>query len=127
MANDIKIKLKWLCGYETLKFDTPDGDLDKNQYAINPNGGYFIRRHPKNNFNFVSVEKLDAIGMKRVKILEEKAYYNEFELPDKRTLRIPTTGEEYWKVGKVKDYPQPQKEVTDTEIKEITKDDKLWQ
>lgn len=132
-----KTKLKWLVSYETLKFDTSDGDLGKNQFA-RWKGQTYVRQHPKNNHQFIifgisntnetETETLDTTGMEEVQVIDERgAYYDEFRLPDGRTLRVPSTKKKYWDTAKIANHPQPSKEVSTEEINEITKDDGLWQ
>ena len=134
--------LKWRRSYQTIKFDTPDGDLDKDQFAVNPKGGtfvknsgievnvprWFIRNAPKNNSNFATTDDpKDIDGKTEVGIISfDGAFYDEFVLPDERVYRIPTTNQKYTEVSFVKDTPQPSKIVDDTEILEIIKDDSLW-
>ena len=131
MAQNEKVKLKWLSSYETIKFDSLDGDLGKDEYAKHPlrSDTWFVRKHPKNNFQFlVTKDSADILGKMEIQIADPRgSYYDEFELPDKRTLRIPSTRKEYWDRGELPDAPQPVKEVDDLEIAEIIKDDDLWQ
>ena len=123
------IKLIWAVSYETILFDTVDGDLGKEQYAINPKGGWFVRKHPKNNHQFVNTDNpSDIVEKDEVQIMDMRgAYYNVFNLPNGRSLRIQSTHEKYNGLRYVKDYSQPKKSVADAEIAEITKDDHLWQ
>lgn len=119
-------KLKWRVSYETLKFNTPDGDLDRNQFCRFKNG-HLIRTKPKNNAQFDWVETLNTTGMQEVFVAEERgAYYDEFALPSGRIFRISSTKQKYWDVAKIPNHPQPEKEVTEAEIQEIIKDDHLW-
>ena len=122
----ISYKNKWLSSYETLGFDTPDGDLDFGQYALDENGkGYYIRTKPKNEAQFEHVDlKYDITGLTEVHI-SGKAYYDEFltakgakvlwgETKDKTILsggiiRLPSTGKKYWDTARIKNYPQPER------------------
>ena len=120
----IEYKNKWLGSYETLKFDTLDGDLDFNQYVVQDNG-YYVRTKPKDEAQFEFVETLDTTGMEEVNIVEgEKCYYDEFltakganaiwkeapeEMPSEGILRLPSTGKDYWDTAKIKNYPQPER------------------
>ena len=122
----IEYKNKWLCSYETLKFDTLDGDLDIGQYAVTE-GGYYIRTKPKTESQFEFVKKeYDVSKLKEVRILEgEHCYYDEFLtavgaevlwgisedkiLPSGGKLRLQSTGKKYWDTARIKDYPQPEK------------------
>ena len=123
------MKLKWLISYETIRFDTADGDLDRDEYAVNPKGGWFVRKHPKNNHQFVKTNDPDDIeGKKRVGITDMKgAYYDEFELPDKRRFRTPSSRQKYDGLRYTKRYPHPEKEISSEEINLVTRDDYLWQ
>lgn len=122
------MKLRWIGSYETIKFDTPDGDLDLGQYAVSPKGGFFVRRHPKNNFQFINVEKLnEKIDTQEVHILPgEFMYYDEFELPSKRTLRLPSSQTEYKGLA-VKNAPERQKDLSLADIEKEQADDHKWQ
>lgn len=123
-----KLRLKWLSSYETLKFDTIDGDLDINQFA-RVKGGFYIRTTPKNNSQFTFTTDVELIqGKQEVGILEgENCYYHQFELPDGRLFRELCTRSDYLSLGTTSTTSiQPIKEVTDREIIDITKDDILW-
>jgi hypothetical protein len=137
MPELILYKNKWLCSYETLLFNTPDGDLDTTQYALDGTGtGYYIRTKPKTEAQFdwvplVSDEGVpfDISGLKRVNIRAGHANYDEFltavgatnlwtkdsiyadkdpsQLPSGSVLRVPSTSKKYWDTAQIKDYPQP--------------------
>lgn len=121
------MNLKWRLSYETIKFNTPDGDLSKGQYAVAPKGGFYVRRHPQNNYQFLRAEKLDpTLDIEEVQIVEgESMFYDEFELPNKRILRFPSTQNDYRALA-VKNASGRNKDVTSQEIQEITKDDDKW-
>ena len=111
-----KVKLQWICGYETLLFDTPSGDLEEGQYAISEDGNKVFYRpseRPKEEFNFRAVKagELDVSGMQQVNIIG-KAYYNEFLLPNGKKIRERTTAKAYWDAATIKNHPQPTKEIT---------------
>lgn len=128
-------KLKWLCSYETIKFDTPDGDIHKGQYAV-WEGRHIMRLHPENNHQFTILEAQDdqefdipkmIDGLEEIHVLEgEKMYYDEFELPEGRKLRMPSTQRKYRDLA-VKNAPPRTKTATTQEITEFKKDDHLWQ
>ncbi len=81
-------KNRWLCSYETLLFDTLDGDLGNNQYAEDDQGtGYYVQPD-KNSGNFIHVG-LDfkeshghvvhpITGKELVHVIPGHAYYDEF-------------------------------------------------
>lgn len=84
-------KNKWLSSYETLLFDTKDGDLDADQYAIDETGeGYYIRTKPKDQaqFDYVPIKDdkgnvYDVSKLTEVKIVKDgHAYYDEFLTAD---------------------------------------------
>lgn len=121
-------KLKWLGSYETLKFNTPNGDLGKGQYAIYQ-GRHYVR-YPQDSPRWTILEALDnhtlnipkiIAGLEQVLVVEdEKMYYDEFELPSKKTIRIPINKQEYLDLAK-KDVGQREKNLSNAEIIELEK------
>jgi hypothetical protein len=131
---------KWLCSYETLLFDTTDGDLTTKQYAPDGNGtGYYVRTKPATEAQFERVDlNYKLAGLKQVNIVPyAHAYYDEFltaqgavdlwtpaskyymvdppQLPSGDVIRRPSTGFVYWDTANVKNHPQPIKtEITTT-------------
>ena len=123
---------KWLCSYETLLFNTPDGDLDVTQYALTEDGkGYYIRTNPKTEgqFNWVPLTH-DVSGLTKVQIVPgAHAYYDEFlaavgvtylwssgsqyagfdpsQLPSGSVVRIPSTAAKYNPLRTTPNAPQP--------------------
>ncbi len=81
LSKSISYKNKWLGGYETLKFDTDDGDIGLDEYCVTT-GGYYIRTKPKDESQFEFVETLDTKGLKEVHIIKGHCYYNEFLTAD---------------------------------------------
>lgn len=128
-------KLKWLCSYETIKFDTPDGDIHKGQYAIYE-GRHIMRLHPENNHQFVILEAQDdqdydipkmIEGLEEVQVIVgEKMYYDEFQLPDGRKYREASTQGKYRDLGLRHAGPR-QKTVTKLQIDKIKEGDDQWQ
>ena len=129
--------LKWLCSYETLKFDTPDGELHADEYAIHE-GRHLIRIHPENNEQFTIIEDYNlehtplidvqtaTAGKQLVSVLPgQHMYYDEFALPDGRIFRTKSSKSEYESLAG-KNAGKREKVVTDKEIKDIKKDDDLW-
>jgi len=120
----IEYKNKWLGSYETLKFDTADGDLDFGQYAV-VEGGNLVRTRPKDEAQFDFVEELDTEGLEEVNIIEgEHCYYDEFltakgaeavwaeipkEIPASGIIRIQSTAKKYWDTARIKNHPQPER------------------
>ena len=125
----VKIELpkeSWIHSYETVMFDTPDGDLDIGQYADTPNGnGYFYRITPKESSEFYGASFLhtpdfDVSGMEKVNIVCEKcAYYTEHRDTDGKIIRknyneIGLTPQDYKNLGLVPKYdiPKMKKKIT---------------
>jgi hypothetical protein len=59
-----------------MRFNTPDGELDKGQYAVFIDG-FLVREHPKNNRQPMFKETLDTAGLTEVTFVEEGAWYHE--------------------------------------------------
>lgn len=124
--------------YETLKFNTIDGDLHKGQYAIDANGNYLVRKHPENNYQWIILDPYEVSnipqqiqGLTQVQIIpNEHCYYYEYKLDDgsDRIVRFQITGKKY------KDYEKSGASVlsakpkpTKKQIDDIKKEDDLWQ
>lgn len=130
------MELRWLYSYETVKFDTPDGDLHKGQYA-EFKGNYFIRDHPENNAQPTiyrteddrgnKIDLKDIIkGLEKIEILkDEHMYYDVFELPDGRLYRAQSPKSSYDSL-KVKNSPKVVKSVTEKDILKIKEKDHEW-
>lgn len=128
-------KLKWLCSYETIKFDTPDGDIHRGQYAV-WEGRHIMRLHPENNQQFTILEKIEDVeidipkmieGLEEVHVLDgEKMYYDEFELPDGRKYREASTQKKYRDLA-VKTSEPRKKDATLSQITKFKENDHLWQ
>ena len=94
-----------IVSYETVRFDTSDGDIDLNEYALNPSGGFYIRRVPKDEGNFSivpdSATSSPTVGKQLVSVLCERcAYYQEFQGFDGTKKRIQYTQKAYKDLGK---------------------------
>lgn len=111
--------LKWVASYETISFDTADGDLDLDQYAI-VGDGYYIRTVPKDEGQFIATTSKEAItGKTEIQIACEKCvYYDEFT-DGKRTYRDHSDATKYDKLRAVKDTPQPSKTIFVTPIEAV--------
>ena len=118
--------LTWFRSYETIKFNTPDGDIDVGQYAVSESGRFIFRREQKNNGNTRNEkQKYSIIDLTEVSFdPTERTYYHEFLLPDGRIYREKTTKESYMVINN--NNKNPVKEMTDQDIKKIKDDDKLW-
>lgn len=117
----IPTETRWLVSYETLTFDTGNGDLGMNQYAVDPdtlNGQpiYYIRTEPQSQAGVKATTDATAIqGKQEVAILAKKdennpdctgcSYYSEFQA-GKQTIRVPYQGR-YNDLKEVKNTPQP--------------------
>lgn len=123
---------KWRCSYETYKYDTPDGELHKDQYAFTGTV-YLIRSHPENNNQPTTLDPREDIdwekkiaGLTEVSILpDQHTYYDEFILPDDRIYRVLATKTKYDKL-KTKSQKIANKSLTNAEIVDIKKDDDKW-
>lgn len=114
-------EMKWVVSYETVAFQTIDGDLDFDQYAIgNDEGEYYIREVPKDVGQFTSTTSPDAIkGKQLVEIAGQRtgfedycgscAYYSEFLDKKGNTIRVREEKESYDSLKFIKNYPQPKK------------------
>jgi hypothetical protein len=122
-APTIPTPMVWVVSYETVAFDTIDGDLEMNQYAYNGEDGegnteWYIRTEPKGQANFITtVNPSDIVGKREVGIRAEKsgsnpdctgcAYYDEFRNRAGQIIRISSTQNTYHTRRVTKDYPQP--------------------
>src|SRR3990167_767617 len=73
-------EMKWVHSYETVMFDTIDGDLDENEFAKAGENEWYVRKLSKTAGNFETTNDLDdLIDKKEVSVNCEKcAYYAEF-------------------------------------------------
>lgn len=123
------MKLQWRMSYETLKYDTPDGELHKGQFAKH-GSVYLVRNHPENNNQTVVIDPRDdpdylvkLQGLVEVGIVEgEHMYFEEFLLPSNRIVRLPIARSKYL-LAKDK---IPMKDLTAKQIADIVKDDDKW-
>jgi hypothetical protein len=134
---------KWIVSYETLLFNTVDGDLDIGQYALDGNNtGYYVRTKPKAEANFEWVPKVDwktgvpydISGLTKVNIKPNShAYYDEFltavgatalakspstpltDLPKDSIARVLSNAKDYDSLRTKPNAPQPSR----TEVVEI--------
>jgi len=122
----IEYQNKWIGSYETLGFDTLDGDLDFGQYALTEDGeGYYIRTKPKDEAQFERVGlDYDVSKLKEVKI-KGHAYYHEFRKADGVTKRVQTDYDGYWNLSRIKKYPQPKRIEMVEEIPYFPEDEQL--
>ena len=109
MPDLLPYKNKWLCSYETLKFDTADGDLGSDQYASHSDKGYYVRILPKSEGQFTWTDDISKIaGLEKVAVLKgQHCYYDEFRGADGKTVRVQSTGKKYWDTALIKDHAQP--------------------
>lgn len=120
------MKLQWRLSYETILFDTPDGDLGDGQYADSGKGFFYVRRSPKNNSQFVFVKNIDPLIDKTlVHIIPGFAYYDEFILPNGRCLRIKSSQQNYKSLA-IKGALPLTKDITAQEVIDAQKDDVKW-
>lgn len=114
-----------IVSYETVMFDTLDGDLDLDQYAVNPAGGYFIRTVPKDqgNFNIAydSATSSPIVGKTEVKLVCEKcAYYQNYVAYDGTMKRAPYDQLQYQTLA-TKDAPPATKTELITPLQALAK------
>ncbi len=105
----VPVELQWYGSYETVAFNTADGDLGIDEYAINGDGWY-VRTVAKESGNFESTNDPKLIeGKVEVSIVCEKcAYYDEF-IDNGIVKRVQTQKAEYEKLIFIKDQPQPKR------------------
>lgn len=89
-------QMQWLGSYETIQFDTIDGDLSSDQYAIADEDHWYIRQKSKDNSQFtITNSEASLEGKHEVGIRCEKcAYYDEFT-DGKQTHRYSSSKHEY--------------------------------
>src|SRR3990167_6599106 len=111
--------MKWVHSYETIAFETVDGDLGMDEWANAGNGEFYIREVPKDEGQFVAATSSEALlGKTEVKIFARKdennsdcngcAYYSEFLTRSGRIVRVPCEGR-YNDLKKVRNAPQPKR------------------
>ena len=100
--------MKWVVSYETVAFDTADGDLGIDEYAIAGENEWFIREVSKDEGQFVSTTSAEAIrGKNEVRTTCEKcAYYDEF-WDGEKVIRIFSERNKYNGLRYEKNYAQP--------------------
>jgi hypothetical protein len=103
-------EMRWLQSYETVAFETSDGDLALNEYAVKDEDEWYVRTSPKSRAGFHATTSADAIaGKKEVFIRCERcAYYSEFVSGKGEIVRVPFEGN-YDDLRHVKDAPQPRR------------------
>lgn len=101
--------MKWVGSNETLQFETADGDLGFDEYAIFE-GEYRVRIAPKSEASWVSTTSEDAILGKTLVAVrcEGCASYSYFQDEKGKRVRTPFQGE-YRDLKTVKNAPQPRK------------------
>lgn len=113
-------EMKWVVSYETIMFDTADGDLATDEYAVAGEGEWYVRSAPKNKAQFeLTTNAKDIEGKKEVGIRAKKtpenqactgcAYYSEFMGRDGQIERVLQQKKEYEDLKTVKNAPQPKK------------------
>lgn len=111
--------MEWVGSYETVAFDTADGDLGMNEYAIAGPGEWYIREVPKTRGQFTATTSSKAIeGRKQVAIRAQKgpdnpncigcAYYSTFRASDGTIVRVPFEGR-YDDLRSVKNAKKPER------------------
>lgn len=129
-ATPVDYTNKWIGSYETLLFDTPNGDIDSSQYALDENGtGYYARTTPQAYGQFQHFNlSFNVAGLKQVHIVPGKhAYYNEFltatganylakhpyepldRFPYGSVVRVASTEAAYKALGNTRNAQQPKR------------------
>lgn len=110
----IPTSMDWIRSYETLAFDTSDGDLGMNDYAIygikhNGNPIYLVRTHPKDDRQWeITSRDEDILGKTEVDIVCDACkHYSEFRGKRGEVIRVPMASSEYERI-KLKDELPPQ-------------------
>lgn len=90
----VGIEMQWLNSYETVLFDTADGDLDFNQYAVYQNICY-VRTKPKETSQFENIGcSLVFNGLNKVNVIGKTAY-NVFKDNNGKIYREKSNKQEY--------------------------------
>ena len=102
--------MKWVVSYETIAFDTTNGDLAEGEFA-ETEGGWYIREIPQNKGQFTfSIDQSKIEGKKEVAVRCEKcAYYSVFVDSQGEKVRVAYTKGEYDGLRYIKNSPQPRK------------------
>lgn len=108
-ANVVPVEMQWAVSYETVKFDTHDGDLGLNQYAVKNKNSWYVREVPKNRGNFTSTSSLSAIkGKEKVNLVcVECAYYSEFLSRSGKRIRVRMNKQRYNALRTIQDASLP--------------------
>ena len=104
---------QWVVSYETLAFETENGELGINEYAlVGQSQGWYVRTIPKENGQFeVTENPVDIQGKKLVDVRCEKcAYYDEFVGKNGEKVRILSDKNTYDGLRYIENYPQPRHE-----------------
>lgn len=104
-------EMRWIQSYETVQFNTQDGDLGMDEYAVKGEGEWFVRTVPKENGQFGSTNSFDDLkGKKEVEVVCERcAYYSEFSTRKGERVRVPYEADKYQALKEVKNAPQPKR------------------
>ena len=112
--------MKWVVSYETPMFDTANGDLGMDEYAVKGPGEWWIRTVPQSEGNFEATTTRRATRNKTlVNITAEKseanpecvgcAYYSEFQGRKGNIVRVNMNRLDYKDLGRVKNKIQPKR------------------
>lgn len=110
----------WVISYETIAFDTHDGDLAFDEYTVAGEGEWYVRDVPKHRGQFVSTTSPDAIvGKKEVQIRAQKntdnpdctgcAYYSEFLGANGTLLRVSEQRGKFEAIRDERNAPTPRR------------------
>lgn len=107
----VPVDMKWEVSYETVGFNTQDMDLGLKEYAVNSDGGWYVRDVEKDKGQFINTDNpKDIEGKNEVKVICEKCvYYSEFIDQNGERVREKQEKVEYDGLRYTKDFPQPKK------------------
>ena len=115
-------EMKWIVSYETVAFETVDGDLGLDEYAIAGDGEWYIREVSKDDGQFVSTT-IEPKDKTEVAIRCEKcAYYSHFLSSSGDIVRVSYDQKSYNDGRYTKDAPQPTKTELTSIISPLTAD-----
>lgn len=99
------VPMQWLVSYETIAFNTPNGDLALDEYAVAGDGEWYVRESVHKNFVVTTTEPK---GKTLVTLRCEKcAYYSIFRTHDGMLLRVPLAAKTYTDLALVKNAQRP--------------------
>lgn len=105
--------------YETYLYDTPDGQLGNNEYALTDSGNYIIQDKPKNEANVTVYENYDVSGMTLVNKVGKATYSEFYSKKENRVYKEKIKSTDYWK-ARDRGYKIPEKKEKVSLLESIT-------